>query len=241
MRIAFLEDDKDQADLIEEWIKQAGHDCNVFSKGKTLIRELSRDSYDLLILDWMLPDIDGVQVLRWVREHIDWPLPVLFVTARDAEEDVVTALDAGADDYMSKPIKRAELMARINAVARRAHQAVAESGEVSFPPYRFILSTRTIQINDQSLEATQKEFDLAYFLFRNIGRVMARAHILESVWGASGDLNTRTVDTHVSRIRTKLSLKGDHGWYLRSVYQHGYRLEHLDDGAGTSSLGHTEE
>src|ERR1044071_5149058 len=106
--------------MMRTWLAEAGHDIQVFTQGKALIRELGRDSYDLVVLDWMLPDIDGIQVLKWIREHVDWPMPVLFVTGKDEEADIVQALNPGADDYMVKPVKRMEMLARLKAVSRRA-------------------------------------------------------------------------------------------------------------------------
>ncbi len=225
MRIAFLEDDHEQSALIEAWLKEAGHDCQVFDKGKNLLRVLGRESFDLLILDWMLPDISGFDVLLWVRKQITDPLPVLFITAKDEEKDVVAALNAGADDYMAKPIKQGELLARINALARRFLVPAQKDGKVVFGEYTLYPALKLVEFQDEKLELTAKEFDLVYFLFRHEGRIISRGHILESVWGATSELNTRTVDTHISRIRTKLMLKGKHGWLLHSVYQHGYRLE----------------
>lgn len=225
MRIAVLEDDRPQAEIMCAWLREAGHDCQIFTQGKILIRALSRDTYDLIIIDWMLPDIDGLQVLRWIREYIDWSIPVLFVTGKDEEADIVQALDQGADDYMTKPVKRMELLARLKAVSRRS--ASPEEGQpiLKFGKYTIDTVTHTIYREGVPVELTQKEFDLALFLFRHAGRILSRGHILESVWGRSPNLNTRTVDTHISRIRNKLDLKAENGWQLKAIYHHGYRLE----------------
>ncbi|MDQ2696247.1 MAG: response regulator transcription factor [Pseudomonadota bacterium] len=214
---------------MRSWLVEAGHDCQVFTHGKVLMRELGRDTYDLIVLDWMLPDTDGIQVLRWIRERIDWPIPVLFVTGKDAEADIVQALDHGADDYMTKPVKRREMLARIKAVGRRAIPHDENERFLEFGNYTIDTVTRTVSLNTVPVDLTQKEFDLAQFLFRNAGRVLSRGHILESVWGRSPDINTRTVDTHISRIRNKLELKPEHGWQLKAVYQHGYRLEQVEN------------
>jgi two-component system response regulator RegX3 len=152
---------------------------------------------------------------------------VLFVTARDAEEDIVSVLRAGADDYLVKPVRKFEMLARIEAVVRRARpeeraSEVLVAGDISLDTGR-----REVTRKGDSVELTQKDFDLAVFLFRNQGRLLSRGHIYESVWGASTDINTRTIDTHVSRIRTRLSLTPENGWRLAAVYQHGYRLEKL--------------
>jgi DNA-binding response OmpR family regulator len=228
LRIALLEDDQDQAALFTEWLKAAGHTCEHFKSGKAFIHNIKRDSYDALILDWMVPDMDGYEVLGWVRENFDWPIPVVFVTARDEEDDIVRALEQGADDYIVKPAKQRELAARIAAVVRRV--APVEDGQniIDFDPFHIDLANHEVKRDGQRIDVTQKEYELIVFLFRNIGRVLSRAHILESVWGRNPDINTRTVDTHVSRIRTKLGLAPEIGWKLSSIYQHGYRLERLN-------------
>ena len=225
MRIALLEDDRDQAALFIEWLKTAGHTCEHFDNGKVFVRNIKHDSYDALILDWMVPDMDGFEVLSWVRENFDWPIPVLFVTAKDDEDDVVRALEEGADDYVVKPAKQRELVARITAAVRRAASVDEALATIEQDPFVIDLSNHQIARSGERIEVTQKEYELIVFLFRNIGRVLSRAHILESVWGRNPDINTRTVDTHVSRIRSKLSLAPDTGWKLSSIYQHGYRLE----------------
>ncbi len=229
MRVALLEDDEILARLMREWLVEASYDCQIFGQGRTLIYHLCRDTYDLIVLDWMLPDTDGIQVLRWIREHIDWPIPVLFVTGKDQEADIVQALNQGADDYMTKPIKKLEMLARLKAVSRRVMPQDENQQVLEFGKYRIDVSTRTVFLNNMPVDLTQKEFDLVLFLFRNAGRVLSRGHILESVWGRNPNLNTRTVDTHASRIRNKLDFKAEHGWQLKAVYQHGYRLEQSEE------------
>jgi|TARA_R110002096_G_scaffold98584_5_gene219221 DNA-binding response OmpR family regulator len=227
LRIALLEDDLDQAALFTEWLKASGHSCEHFAAGKPFIRNIKHDSYDVLMLDWMVPDMDGYEVLRWVRENFDWPVPIVFVTAKDDEDDIVRALEQGADDYIVKPAKQRELVARISAVARRASPVDESQNELEYEPFSIDLGNHEVKRDGTRVEVTQKEYELIVFLFRNIGRILSRAHILESVWGRNPDINTRTVDTHVSRIRTKLSLAPEMGWKLSSIYQHGYRLERI--------------
>lgn len=225
MRIALLEDDQDQGNLFREWLRGAGHSCEHYRSGKAFVRSIRHDSFDLLILDWMVPDMDGYEVLGWVRENIDWPIPVLFVTAKDSEDDIVRALHQGADDYVVKPAKQRELLARINAVARRLGGGEDTGGVLAYDPYEIDLTSHKVTRDGLRLDVTQKEYELIVFLFRHVGRVLSRGHILEAVWGRSGDVNTRTVDTHVSRVRSKLDFPADSGWKLSSIYQHGYRLE----------------
>ena len=225
LRITLVEDDVVQAEMMQLWLQEAGHECRVLNEGQLLLRELNKNETDLAILDWMLPDTDGLELLRWIRQHIDWPLPVIFVTGKDAEADIVQALSEGADDYMVKPVQKAVLRARIEAVVRRSLPQDNDERLLQFGNYQIDLDIRTVSLNGEPIELTQKEFDLVLFLFRGEGRVLSRGYILESVWGRSPDINTRTVDTHVSRIRSKLQLKPENGWQLKAVYQHGYRLE----------------
>ena len=225
MHIALLEDDQDQSVLVQAWLEDAGHKCAVFSSGKDLTMSLLHESYDLLVLDWLVPDMNGIEVLQWVRDNMDWRIPVLFITQRDAEEDVVEALESGADDYMAKPVKRAEMLARIGSISRRSQSVQGDDDVLEFTPYTLQRSSRTVKLNGQNIEVTRKEFELTLFFFRNAGRVLSRGYILETVWGRSAEVNTRTVDTHISRLRRKLAIGAENGWKLTSIYQHGYRLE----------------
>jgi DNA-binding response OmpR family regulator len=210
------------------WLEEAGHSHQLFPTGKEFLMVLARESYDLVILDWMLPDITGDKLLTWIRENVNWQIPVVFATARDSEEDIVRGLTLGADDYIVKPVRRGELLARVQAVARRGHDVPASHQVLHFPPYEVDPVGRTVTNAGQAVEMTQTEFDLTLFLFRNAGRLLSRGHILESVWGKRPGLNTRTVDTHMSRIRGKLGFAPGTGWRLVAVYNHGYRLEPAD-------------
>lgn len=225
LRIALLEDDLAQAELLYSWFVAAHHRCYRFANAASFLRSLGRESFDLVVIDWGLPDIPGDQVLAQLRGGSHWQMPVLFITSRDREEDIVHALASGADDYMVKPVKRAETLARIAALARRGAPNQAEDASMTLGDYRIDAKRRAIFRSDTAFDLTQKEYELALFLFRNVGRLLSRGYILERVWGRRADINTRTVDTHVSRIRNKLQLTPENGWRLTAVYQHGYRLE----------------
>ncbi len=226
MRIAILEDDRDQADLLTVWLEEANHQCDVFPDGNAFVRAFKQDSYDLVLLDWMVPKLSGLDVLKHLRAHVDKVVPVVFITQRDSEEDIVQALEAGADDYMAKPVRHKETMARVNAIARRMGFGDEHTSDnYNVPPYKIDTRLRHVTLNDEIVDMTQKEYELTLFMFKNLGRVISRGHLLEMVWGTSSKLNTRTVDTHVSRLRTKLKLDEQQDWQLTSVYRHGYRLE----------------
>ena len=229
MRIALLEDHQDQVDLVCAWLKADGHVCHAFLQGKDLVRAAQRETFDMFLLDWEVPGLSGAEVLTWIRANIAEPVPVLFVTARQREEDIVHALSRGADDYMVKPLRKLELLARISAVARRIRSRLEEES-IQVGRLTVDLRQRRVRLDGAEVTLTQKDYELTVFLLRNVGRLLSRGHILEAVWGRSADLNTRTVDTHVSRIRGKLQLTPENGWRLSAVYQHGYRLERIQDG-----------
>jgi two-component system response regulator RegX3 len=227
-RIAVLEDDPSQAKLVQHWITSQGHICKLFDSGAAILRSVLRDTYDLVVLDWRVPDLSGEEVLKAIRKSVREPLPVLFTTGRDREEDIVHALKAGADDYLTKPLRRMEFLARLEALLRRSRGHGRDStAAIEAGAFCIDLEGRTLHKDDALIELTQKEFDMAALLFRNVGRLLSRSYLLDTVWGISADVSTRTVDTHASQLRTKLRLYPEEGWRLSAVYQHGYRLERV--------------
>ncbi|MBC3833636.1 response regulator transcription factor [Undibacterium amnicola] len=227
MRIAILDDDQNLLDLTVATLTDAGHVCHPFSSGKAMLHQLHRESYDLLVLDWQVPDLSGTEILHWVREKLSKSLPVLFMTSRSGEDDIVAGLAAGADDYMIKPIRRAELIARVNALLRRAYPTQTANELITFGCYEFDVRASRAKLNNEPIELTQKEFDLALVLFQNLGRPLSRAYILEAVWSRDIEIPSRTMDTHISRVRSKLDLRPENGYRLAPVYSYGYRLEQI--------------
>src|SRR5690348_17808479 len=169
MRVAIVEDDPSQAELLTHWLELAGHHCHHFGRGELLIRSLDQESFDVLVLDWNLPDISGVDVLKRIRNSSQSALPILFVTARNREDDVVTALREGADDYMIKPVRRLELIARLEALARRGRHNQEQAEVLEVDVFRVDCQTRTILRDSRQLELTAKDFDLSVLFLRNIG------------------------------------------------------------------------
>lgn len=238
MRIGLLEDDSSQIELISLWAKEAGDHLQAYTTGKSFRDAMSSENFDLLVLDWHLPDTTGIQELDWLRGERASSTPVIFITSRDSEESVVEALDHGADDYMVKPVQKEVTLARIKALQRRNRIGDNDSasnetelkpdrqpsGIEEFEPFTVNESERSIAVNGEVVKLTNKEFELASFLFRNAGCLVSRDYLLEFIWGTRADLNTRTVDTHVSRIRSKLGINPAAGWQLSSIYQRGYRL-----------------
>jgi len=227
MRIALLEDDIDQAALLRQWLSQAGHTVSHFADAEPFLRGIRHESFDLFILDWLLPTSSGIHVLKQMRGREPDGPPILFITAREDESSIVTALQAGADDYMIKPVRRSETLARIAALTRRRAGHQREALEMA--PYTFDLEEHSLIVDGKPIDLTEREFSLALFLFLRAGQIVSRQHLLEGVWGIdNASLKTRTVDTHVSRLRKKLGLGNSERWRLKSIYQHGYRLENID-------------
>jgi DNA-binding response OmpR family regulator len=225
VRIAYLEDDPAQAELVRHWLTDAGHSCSHCSNGRELMTLLRRESFDLLLLDWEVPDMSGVSVLEEVRGAGN-RVPVLFATQRDDEASIVGALGKGADDYMVKPVKQAELLARIVALGRRAGIEDSHQQEsFSLGPWQVDRGRRTIMLENTVVKLTDKDFELACYLFQNVGKLLSRGHLLEKVWGIMTPIESRTVDVHVSRIRRSLHIRPENGYRIKTVYQHGYRLE----------------
>lgn len=222
--IGLLEDDEDQSRLLSHWLVDAGYQVRLYPSSAEFRRKQGSASVDLLILDWNLPDESGLSILRSLRDAGS-EMPVLFLTARSSEDDIVTGLREGADDYVSKPATQRELLARVGALLRRTHLKKDAAEEEGVEPYRIDLMRRRVELAGEEVSLTDREFELALFLFRRRGRVVSREALLESIWNIRGDVATRTVDTHISRLRKKLGLGGEHGWRLNAVYQHGYRLE----------------
>jgi two-component system, OmpR family, response regulator RegX3 len=223
--IGLVEDDADQAALYSSWLQEAGFLVLRFATAAEFRRRLGPGSVDVVLLDWLLPDTTGLEVIDWLRHSAQAQLPVIFLTAKSQEADIVEGLKAGADDYVTKPPRRGELLARIDAVLRRTGLGTGDSVIRDVPPYTIDIQRREVTLADKVMTLTDREFDLAAFLFRRQGRIVSRETLLSQVWNLGGSVTTRTVDTHISRLRKKLALSGEHGWCLTAVYQHGYRLE----------------
>jgi DNA-binding response OmpR family regulator len=222
--VGVVEDDPQQSAEISAWLAAVGVKALVFNNARDFRRRLGAESVDVVLLDWCLPDGTGLELLAWMRQSHEH-LPVMFLTERSRETDVVAGLQAGADDYLLKPPRQNELRARLAAVLRRSGLVTGDAGQVMLPPYAIEPSRREVSVAGEIIKLTEREFDLALFLFRRPGRVVSRETLLANVWNVDTNVSTRTVDTHASRLRKKLKLDGSHGWQLTAVYQHGYRLE----------------
>lgn len=222
MNFALVEDSRSQAEVFKALLKSEGHQVEVFADGASCLEALKSRSFDFFVIDWNLPDMGGDEVLRQVREQFGWEVPVVFCTARTDEEAASDILRMGADDYIPKPVRYMEFMARIHALLRRRklHQSTLQFGAIDID-----LEGRRIRMAGVEVDLTQREFELAVILLRNVGRVLSREELLAGVWARESEVDTRTVDTHASRLRKKLGLAGESGLMLSSVYGQGYRLD----------------
>ncbi len=227
MRIAIVDDDFVVLELMKALAEGMGHLCHPFETGEPLLQALRRETFDLLVVDWHLPDMDGPEVVRAARLLTGPAMPILFVTRRNDEQDIVEALASGADDFMSKPVRVGEFSARIKALLRRAYPEKSET-ELVFGGYRFNETLRVVSLNDTAIELTEREYALALVLFQNCGRLLSRDHLRERVWGQIRDVPSRTIDTHVSRLRNKLGMGEGSDCQITAVYGVGYRLEKID-------------
>ena len=236
MRIAIVEDDPIalklvSGALIKGFNKRGFNTCiNSFESGADFIGVASRDTFDLVILDWHLPDRTGLEILDWMQEYLKILPAVVMVTQRNEEKDIVAALDAGADDFISKPFRPNELVARaFSAFRRRSFSTLREAqiNELDFGSITLDENNDVAYVNGTHVTLTRQELKLAYVLLSRAGSILSRSYLYEYVWGMTHKAKTRTLDVHIHRVRKKLSLTGENGWNLESVYGHGYRLERV--------------
>lgn len=226
IKVLYLEDEPAQAEVMFAVLQEAGYEYTHCATGSEFTKQLKVADYDLMILDWEVPDKTGVEILDSVRNFYNWNGPVLFVTQRDAEQDIVKALETGADDYMIKPYRRPELMARLTALVRRAGLLDGDS-DIEVGPFVISQKHRKILVDNEPVSLTTKEFELGLLLMKNEGRLFSRRYLLKNIWDIDSDISTRTVDAHVSSLRRKLGLRVTSGFQIKTVYQHGYRFEKL--------------
>ncbi len=221
MRILFIEDDRATRDYVARGLTEAGHVCDVLGDGREALAHAIHEDYDVLVVDRMLPGIDGLSLVRALRAA-GTRTPVLFLTAIGGIDDRVEGLEAGADDYLVKPFAFSELLARINALARRP-PASNEQTVLQVADLKMDLLRRRVTRAGQEIELQPREFTLLEVLMRNAGRVVTRTMLLERVWDFHFDPKTSVVETHVSRLRAKID-KPFPTPLLQTVRNIGYSL-----------------
>jgi DNA-binding response OmpR family regulator len=221
-RILVVEDDRDIGNLVTRYLEKADYVVELLSSGREALRALAERPPDLLILDLMLPQVDGLDICRAARASAQTAaIPIIMLTARAEESERIIGLELGADDYMAKPFSPSELVARVRALLRRAHRQPAAASTLAYGPIVMDAERHTVSSNGKDVTLTAKEFLLLEYLLRHKGRVLSRDLLLTDVWGYKYTGGTRTVDVHVRRLREKLSSLGD---AIVTVKQFGYKL-----------------
>lgn len=223
MNFAVIEDSRSQAEVLKALLKSEGYQVEVFADGQSFLDVLATRSFDFYVVDWVLPDIGGDVLVGKIRERYGWDVPIVVCTARTEEEHASDILRLGADDYVPKPVRYMEFLARVDALLRRRRAKQPDLLRVG--SIELDAEGRRVRLAGQEVDLTQREFDLAAVFLKNIGRVLPREELLAAVWAREADVDTRTVDTHASRLRKKLGLSGESGLMLTSVYGQGYRLD----------------
>jgi DNA-binding response OmpR family regulator len=225
-RILIVDDEPSVTDLLAYNFRRAHYEVEVAADGAAALRLARENSPDLILLDLMLPEIDGLDVCRELRKTSD--VPIIMITARGEEMDRVVGLELGADDYVPKPFSVRELLARVKAVLRRTHPQNGESAgsEIIYGPNDLVLDSdsRTAATGETPIDLTRLEFDLLQHLVLNAGRVLTRERLLEEAWGYDYAGNTRAVDSAIKRLRAKLKACGTDADMIESVRGIGYRL-----------------
>lgn len=234
MRIAVLDDDPILQELLKSTLEKHDHVCRIYGTGASLLKDLRIETFDLIILDWHLPDMEGPEIAQTARQIVGPQLPILFITRRNGERDVIEGLANGADDFMTKPLRMGELVARASALLRRAFPQ-AMGSQLAFGPYSFEPAQRTLSLHGQPIELKNREYELALLMFRNTGRLLSRGHIREVVWGELSEGRSRSLDTHISHLRTKMVLTPSNEYTISSIYGVGYRLDNVGAKARTSN------
>lgn len=227
MNIAVLDNDSARCELISHTLGAIGHACHCFQQIDELLAHLCSDGGDMLIIDWQTAGGRGTALFATVRSEIKPDVPILLVADRGCDDDILAAQAAGANDYIIKPLRRGELLTRTRVLLKRAYPESAKPEQLHFAQYAFEPDTGLLSLAGAPIEVTHKEFALALLFFRHLDRPLSRAFIAEAVWPNEAEPSSRTIDTHVSRVRTKLGLRPENGFRLAPVYSYGYRLEQL--------------
>ncbi len=223
--IMVVEDEPNLAEVVSLYLRRAGYQVQVIPDGEQALRALEQQLPDLLILDIMLPGIDGLSITRWLRDHSD--TPIIMLTARRTEADRIAGLEMGADDYVVKPFSPQELVSRVRAVLRRTHGSGVDSTEqpLTFGSLRIDPVTRLVNLGSDEIMLTAKEFDLLWLMASYPRKVYTREQLLDRIWGHSEYIDPGTVTVHIRRLREKIEQDPAQPVHLVTVWGVGYKFE----------------
>ncbi|MEU4551380.1 response regulator transcription factor [Micromonospora violae] len=224
-RVLVVEDEESFSDALSYMLRKEGFEVSVAATGTDALTEFDRTGADIVLLDLMLPEMSGTEVCRQLRQRS--AVPIIMVTARDSEIDKVVGLEIGADDYVTKPYSPRELVARIRAVLRRQSPEVAEAGAPTLAagPVRMDIERHVVTVDGAAVQLPLKEFELLELLLRNAGRVLTRGQLIDRVWGADYVGDTKTLDVHVKRLRSKIEPEPSAPRFIVTVRGLGYKFE----------------
>jgi len=224
-QILIVEDEPSIAEVVDLYMKRAGYQVKLVQDGQAALDSMAQQMPDLIVLDLMLPQVDGLEITRWVRDRSD--VPIIMLTARRTESDRIAGLEMGADDYVVKPFSPQELVSRVRAVLRRTRGSVEESSNqpIHFEKLHIDPQTRLVTIRDEEIMLTAKEFDMLMLLARHPRQVFSRDQLLERVWGLSDFIDPGTVTVHVRRLREKIEADPSNPSHILTVWGVGYKFE----------------
>ena len=225
MKILIVDDEPNVLELVNYNLKLNGFSTDIASDGRTAIQKIKEGAFDLVILDQMLPLVSGIEVLKMIREHKDLSnTPVLMLTAKSEEADVVQALNFGADDYITKPFRVHEMIARVKSILRRSSSTVSGGGHYKFADFEINEDKFEVIVRGVPVRFTTKEFRLLLFMIQNPNRVIHREQLLNDVWGYDYLGESRTVDVHVLNVRKKIEPNPKNPKYLVTIIGEGYKF-----------------
>ena len=224
-RILVVEDEPSIREVVSLYLRRAGYQVTVVGDGQGALDRLSSQIPDLVVLDLMLPEVDGLEITRWLRERGD--TPIIMLTARREEQDRIAGLEMGADDYVVKPFSPQELVSRVRAVLRRTQASAPGSGDgpLVYGDLRIDPQTRLVEVGGEEKQLTAKEFDLLWTMARHPRQVFTRDQLLDLVWGLTEYIDPSTVTVHVRRLREKIEADPGNPAHIQTVWGVGYRFE----------------
>ncbi|CAG2270258.1 MULTISPECIES: response regulator transcription factor [Burkholderia] len=225
MIVAILEDIVTQAGVVAGWLNKAGYDTEVRHDGDGFIELVRTQRVDVLLLDWDVPGKSGIEVMRWARESFADALPIIMMTQHDGENDIVFGLNSGADDYLIKPLRERELVARVNAQARKYYPETQRAKVVEVGKFALDVSAHAATVDGAPVELSLREFEVALMLFESVGRIVSKDMMIKRIWGVVDRKYDATLATYVSKLRSSLGLRAKNGLVITTVYNYGYRLE----------------
>jgi len=219
-KILIIEDEKDIREVVGKYLEKEGYTVYLAENGSEGLEKFSGYKPDLVMLDIMMPGIDGIQVMNELKDISN--VPVIFLTAKHKEEDRLKGFDLGADDYVVKPFSPKELVRRVNVIIKRVYKSYSRSDYIVYKDLKLDIDRQLLYKNNNEIEITSKEFEILQIFFQNIGQVMSRQNIIEKAFGYDYDGFDRTIDSHIKKIRNKIEKNSREPEYIKTKYGAGY-------------------